>query len=988
MEIKIKMYKKQLFTLMFSSLTFVSTFAVELQTELDTFKNTCFENEQIVTDAKIPNANQTCEEYAIYLESKLSKIDSSENTAPSVEEASDVSLTCDPDGESLETVEVNNLIEEANNITARMACLKEEVEANQKICGKLFQCNVMRSISSATDTILPDMLSSKIDKALAGKVSTSELPKDCLDKSKGDCLTEVVTSFIGNLWSTVTSVWDLVKAGTSSLFNVSSWFDKKADAAHTAAVQTESDVKKFASDPASFIMDKFKQFTNVVDEWVKGSVFCQKWAGAPHLSECKIPLQNYDCIDCDHKINATCAAIGTLTSEVGLLVMTAGVGNVASITARVGARALAVAAREAAINIKRVTPGLNVGKAVNKSETLAKVAKVTKTAVVATKNAVVTTAKVIKDGKDLVSDYMMKLSDLKLVRSSLHVVDFATNPLGASKSLSRLGVNMSNKVLTQVGSKTARRHAKISLLMDKHYDNKKIVKTVIDKRDDHALRNSSIKGSRIASHVGSSHKPRTTSGSGAGNSKRERDLRGSADHEITAGSGHTQDNKKQGNQQAIQQQQQQQQQPGQRNHTTVETSNNRQQSNSSGGNSHASLEHKKENKKGLDGANLLGAFAIADVAGKVSGSSESAAESTSAFTSEAAARKLLNEQGAPKSKEQAAREALGANSISSMKKNAEKLSEIYDDGNKAKMVDQLVQNTGVTREVASQIFDQRKNEVIEAKKYVDNLSGEKSDSSAFSSKSNSTISESEELKKAMSMATKSKNAKVFDVLDEKREQLEEKLKSLDSKYANSANEEAQSQAVSSGRRSVGAQRNLSSTGGSFLATGSSSRSQSNTQAVQNSNVEQASTPENNPLLRNVLAMRQGEGQAEAEDVSTETQSQVKKVDVESAEKTYQVTAVRNLLRVVNQENVDLVNDALIEGEVQLASDKLDQSYIEKARKYIDAKAQAKYKITKLLGASKKVDVYEFDNGEQFSIFTNDGKSQLISNEDSEGYFTK
>lgn len=969
-----------------ASLCLTTVNAFESEGELELFEKTCINGKEISIDLIVPDSNKSCEEFAFYLQEKLNEADS-EVSAKLDEATMQAAPVCDPDGDDLESQEVNNLIEEANIITARVACEKEEVEANKKICGKLFQCNVMRSISSATDTILPEMLSRKVDSALAYKVASGNLPADCLDKSRGDCLTEVVTAFVGNLWSTVTSVWDVVKSGASSLFNVSSWFDKKSETAHEAAVQTKDDVKKFSSDPAGFIVDKFNGMTKMVDDWVKSSVFCQKWDGVPHLSNCKIPLQNYDCIDCDHKINATCAAIGTLTSEVGLLVMTAGVGNVASITARVGARALALAAREAAINIKRVTPGLNIGKTVTKSEKVKKVVGTVSKAAVATKDVTIATYKMIQNGKEVVANYMTKLSDLKIVRSTLHVVDVVTNPLGSSQALSRVGVNMSNQVLAKVGTVTAQRHARIALRMDKHYGNRKIVTTVIDKRDDHALRNSSIKGSRIAKeltpgqsfhHPSSSNKPagnKPATSANGGSSRRENTIVNNDKERIAPPEG----NKK--NQQA----------PGD-SQLNVKVEQTQKKGSSTSTSTSTVSDHKKDQDKSkgvsLGGANALGALAIADTMSKIKVSSAEAEQSRQEKIFEKQIQEA-KEAAALKTKEEFAKEALGAESISKMKKNAEKLSEIYEDSNKEKMVEQLVKNTGVTREVASQIFDKRKDEVIQAKKYVDEIGRTGKAVTAKTTDLNKDFSMADELKKMSSAAKEVKNKKTFDRLDDQREELEARLKSLDSKLKNG--DVKQSSIVQSSPRTSNS---------SASPRSSSSRTVASVSSRAGSGIANGGAGSNNLTSSDVSSATPSQSENDF-DLLKSSKNKIEIVALEEAKQEkidgvapdeakaiikYQTSAIKNLLKVVNLENVDLVNDAALDSVLVSTNGKLDNVYVEKFNNYLSKKTLAKYKITKTMSENKKIDVYEFENGEQFSVLTESGASKLISNEDSEGYF--
>ncbi len=262
-----------------------------------------------------------------------------------------------------EISELEELSNAATLAASHVECRKDQIELQKESCGKAFMCNVGRSaVRLATSGVLmPKVVKNKIRSMAYEKMNS--ISKDCAKEDDSDCIKEFVNNMLASLMSTATALWDLAKQGVKSLFSFTGWFDKKSDKAHQAMNETKENVVNFLEHPFDWIGNKMTQIQNAIDGWIKSTVLCQKWEGEPHLSKCEVPLYSYDCIDCETRVNAFCAAAGAIVSEVGIAVLTAGTGTVISLGARAGGVALRMAAKKAAkkIGIKKPKIPMSIG---------------------------------------------------------------------------------------------------------------------------------------------------------------------------------------------------------------------------------------------------------------------------------------------------------------------------------------------------------------------------------------------------------------------------------------------------------------------------------------------------------------------------------------------------------------------------------------------------------------------------------------------------
>ncbi len=265
---------------------------------------------------------------------------------------------------------LSDFISDVSKVSQEMSCTEKDKDEYELKCSEKRSCNMYRSLNAAVEPLKDVWGLSKITKSVnrytKNKVKESNFDTSkCLDDSEGNCIVEIFSSIIGNFVSTGESLWSLAKSTASgimglpsTIMNLPKLWEKKTEDAVISAGQSVDQINKLKNDSVGFFEDKYNSFMKTVDTFVKSSVFCQEWEGTPHVSNCNKPLEKYDCLDCNDKMNAVCAAGGTLLAEGGMIFLTGGIGNIAAMTTRMGAKAASELALKVSSKVKAVSPGM------------------------------------------------------------------------------------------------------------------------------------------------------------------------------------------------------------------------------------------------------------------------------------------------------------------------------------------------------------------------------------------------------------------------------------------------------------------------------------------------------------------------------------------------------------------------------------------------------------------------------------------------------
>jgi hypothetical protein len=162
--------------------------------------------------------------------------------------------------------------------------------------------------------------------ALEKLVPKNYQPKKC-HLGDDSCITKFTMSFLSSSMHFFEGVYDLgklsgraLKSGAQKLWR---WATKMEDHSSTAQLA----MAKASEDPSVFnelltdfpgAMSKiWEAFIHYVKTWLKDDVFCKKWSGLPHTSQCLRPLENFECVPCKELMTGLfCSIPGAVIAEI------------------------------------------------------------------------------------------------------------------------------------------------------------------------------------------------------------------------------------------------------------------------------------------------------------------------------------------------------------------------------------------------------------------------------------------------------------------------------------------------------------------------------------------------------------------------------------------------------------------------------------------------------------------------------------------------
>lgn len=90
-----------------------------------------------------------------------------------------------------------------------------------------------------------------------------------------------------------------------------------------ASQQTDQQVVSFTSDPVGWVMQGVNAIINMAADAISRRYGCRQWSGQPFISECVLPME-WDCANCDQKLNMVCGTLGYISAEIIATVFTGG----------------------------------------------------------------------------------------------------------------------------------------------------------------------------------------------------------------------------------------------------------------------------------------------------------------------------------------------------------------------------------------------------------------------------------------------------------------------------------------------------------------------------------------------------------------------------------------------------------------------------------------------------------------------------------------
>jgi len=957
------MYKILLSFAILSSFVFAEVTPERIEKDIKLFQENCLDAEgNQIPNGYIDENFTSCYDQAKFLRNEIVLYEDN-YLAQETHGRSPCSEVASPDP-------IIGLSADINEAIKGVKCSNQEKLDSEKSCGKAWNCNMYRSMLMVTDEF-PDFIADSFQSFAKSGVKKNNYGPDCLNSDRSNCVEELVTSLAGSFWTTLSSVWDLAKAGATNLWGtITGWIDSKSDSMHASAVQNAESVEGFLDNPGKWFSDFMGKLKISVNKWITETVFCQEWEGAAHFSKCKTPLESMDCVDCESKMNATCAAVGALTSELGMMVLTAGVGNVASISAKVGAGTMRIVAQNAASKIKVLAP--NVQHSIKVTDKLKKTKTGSAAVKVAQKGAGLAklTAEQIGKLKNKTSQLIAAYEKSKVVGVITKVADVVTDPLSITTKASKLGVNLSNKVLKKVGTGKVAQRADVGMKLAQRAKRSATTQRVLKNQNKNAGKKATTKGA-VANRLhkrytgATTPKPSPTKVSGTKPSNGNSSATTRVQREATSSSsGRNQQN----NTDSIL--------------TSNNNQNNRPQRNNDDSNfqvshdtnhkksGHDSSSHHKdgEEKKEKAGVRALGALTAADIAKKVLGNDpEDEFSESSEFSSRKGGAFDLGQDSPQKNSQNPSGSSdrtslnkalnIGENaSVQEMQEKAETLSNVYSEENRGDIVNRLQDaNPGMSRSQANRAFENRRKQVEAAKERLAKMESSNESSQSYAD----TITQS----KMTDLQSKKENLdKLISEL-----QNEDPLAVQEAARVATANRQDQMVKPAQASSSSSARRVVSPSGQAVAArSGTSSFAGSSAGGLGASDYANYSNQGSELGIENAPRSEEPKEEVEAS-------REIASVDPQ-AEEVPQLSLM-DMLKLAERDDVDIYTDvkfpwsiSKVEALSESAKNKLDEF-----SSLIDGQKVAK---TKMLykGKDSHLEVYEFSNGKKFSFLVDVNKN--------------
>lgn len=150
-------------------------------------------------------------------------------------------------------------------------------------------------------------------------------PKNC-NLANDSCITQLATSFLKAATTYFSAVWDVLKMAGNAAGKKMTEFWNWVSGAEKHSSTSQLAMAKASEDPSVFqaLLDDFpgtmikiwQTFVASIKEWLKSSIFCQKWEGVPHFGKCLQPTNSYDCLPCKTLLTGMCGISGTIVAEI------------------------------------------------------------------------------------------------------------------------------------------------------------------------------------------------------------------------------------------------------------------------------------------------------------------------------------------------------------------------------------------------------------------------------------------------------------------------------------------------------------------------------------------------------------------------------------------------------------------------------------------------------------------------------------------------
>lgn len=157
-------------------------------------------------------------------------------------------------------------------------------------------------------------------------------------QTAGACVQNLFKGIIDSLWSTLTAIWDIGRAGVVSAGQALGLIRRSerstSERAMAAQQSGPSFINQFRRDPGGTLRQLASNIFQGLKTAAMSSYGCERWSGTPFVSQCVRPMSNWDCASCQQKITVFCGIGGIAIGEIVTGFFTGGLAAGATYIAR------------------------------------------------------------------------------------------------------------------------------------------------------------------------------------------------------------------------------------------------------------------------------------------------------------------------------------------------------------------------------------------------------------------------------------------------------------------------------------------------------------------------------------------------------------------------------------------------------------------------------------------------------------------------------
>lgn len=228
---------------------------------------------------------------------------------------------CQVSHTSLQSQQFKQLEGDVHNVLKNQ-CIKEDQNRGKGNCIREIGCSINSSLILIASLGLADFI-----------IPAREAGEDSCISFKDECLTNLMTGLIDMVVTSIKDVWTLIKMtgswGIEKGRNFWDWVVSAED--ETSKTQeviqglSQEDIEEIEKEPKGWPTKVLKGISVMFSEWMRTDIFCEKWSGTPHLSECTQPMKGWGCLGCQAMITGICSAGGSLIGLLGESFLAGGV---------------------------------------------------------------------------------------------------------------------------------------------------------------------------------------------------------------------------------------------------------------------------------------------------------------------------------------------------------------------------------------------------------------------------------------------------------------------------------------------------------------------------------------------------------------------------------------------------------------------------------------------------------------------------------------